>query len=105
MRKVKFTIDDIEYMKQFYNLDENQSKELFGNSESFKAIYTLFGDEKSVNRYELTDHDGNPIELNSINGYQKGVILSDCYSYYTGGKYFDNQDHPHGVIKIEESEI
>lgn len=49
--------------------------------------------------------NGNKITLDSLNGYQKGVVLNDCMAYFTGGTYHKNSDEPCGVIKIEEKEI
>jgi hypothetical protein len=105
MRKVVFTIDDIEYFKQKFKLSDKQVAEFFGEKESFKVIYTITGNGRNPDKYELTDYDGNKIPLDSLNGYQKGVVLNDCMAYFTGGEYHGDYDAPHGVIKIEEKEI
>lgn len=106
MRKVKFFIDDLRYFKEKFNLDDKQLKEMFNDKESFKAIYTLYGEGKTTERYELTDYSENKININSLNGYERGVVLSDCYSYFVGGKYFgENSDTPCGVVKIEETDV
>lgn len=102
MRKVVFYIDDLCYFRQEFNLTEAQINNIFNNKVSFKVIYTLYGEGKNVNKYELTDYNGNKINLNSLNGYQRGVVLSDCMAYFTGGKYHSNNSSPCGVIKIEE---
>ena len=60
---------------------------------------------KNPDKYELTDYHGNKVSLNSLNGYQKGVVLNDCMAYFTGGEYHGDYNAPHGVIKIEEKEI
>lgn len=103
MRKVVFKIDDEEFFKQEYKdqLTEKQWKEFFKDTNPFKAIYTLIGD-KEPDRYELTDFNGNKININNLNGYQRGVVLNDCMSYFTGGKYYDDADKPCGVIDITE---
>ena len=44
MRKVIFTIDDLAWMQKHYNLTDEQMKDIFANQESFKAIYTLYGE-------------------------------------------------------------
>lgn len=105
MRKVVFQIDDIEFFKRKFNLSDNQITEIFGDKESFKVIYTIIGKGKNPDKYELTDYDGNKIPLDSLNGYQKGVVLNDCMAYFTGGKYHSEFDEPCGVVKIEEKEI
>lgn len=107
MRKITFKIDDEEFFKQEYKdyLTEEQWKEFFKGTNPFKAIYVLMGGEKCPNKYELTDFDGNNLNLNNLNSYQKGVILNDCMVYFTGGKYFNNLDKPCGVIEITEETI
>lgn len=104
MRKVVFTIDDIEYFKRKFKLSDEQVAEFFGEKESFKVIYTITGNGRNPDKYELTDYDGNKITLDSLNGYQKGVVLNDCMAYFTGGTYHENSDEPCGVVKIEETE-
>lgn len=97
MRKVTFFIDDL----AFFNL-EAPGVDL-GDKESFKAIYTLYGEGKNIERYELTDQEGNKIPLTDLNGYQKGVILNDCKAYFTGSSYHSNGTKPCGVVKIDDS--
>ena len=109
MRKVIFEIDDIAYFKKTFieeeGLTENAANDLIsGMGDSFIATYTLIG-ESQPDRYELTDRNGKKININSLNGYQKGVILNDCYAYYVGGKYQFNKGKPCGVINITETEI
>ena len=58
-----------------------------------------------MDRYELTDHDGNKIDIDDLNGYEKGVILNDCHTYFTGGKFHSGVDNPFGVVEITEEEI
>lgn len=105
MRKVKYVVDDIQWFQRFYKFTDEQMDDLFKNQESFKVIYTLFGDEKQVDRYKLTDYAGNKIDYHSLNGYQRGVVLNDCYARFTGGKYHNEKDEPTGVILIEETTI
>ena len=105
MRKITFYIDDIEFLKQKWNLSDEKIKVIFGDTESFKVIYTIIGEGKNPDKYELTDYHGNKVSLNSLNGYQKGVVLNDCMAYFTGGEYHGDYNAPHGVIKIEEKEI
>lgn len=102
MRKVVFTIDDLAWFKKSYNLSEEQMKDVFGDKEPFKATYILYGKGKTPYRYKLTDAKGNKVNINDLNGYQKGVVLNDCMAYFTGGEYHAKGKEPCGVIKIEE---
>lgn len=104
MRKVTFYIDDLEWFRKFYNLTDKQMENLFSDVSSFKVIYTLYGYGNYIDRYTLTDYSEKNININSLNGYQRGVILSDCHAYFTGGKYCNNGKEPCGVVRIDESE-
>jgi hypothetical protein len=104
MRKVKYIIDDIKWFQQYYKLSDEETEKLFGDKESFKVIYTLYGEGKTVDRYELTDFDGNKVQLSSLNGYERGVVLNDCYAHFAGSKTSHNEkEQPSGVISIEET--
>ena len=105
MRKVIFKIDDKEYFRRELekeNVPNDIKEEILNSVKSFKSIYTLYGEGNNVNRYELTDYDGNRISINDLNGYEKGVVLNDCCAYFTGGKYHSNTDKPCGVVEITE---
>lgn len=108
MRKVIFKIDDKEYFRRELekeNVPNDIKEEILNSVKGFKSIYTLYGNEKQVDRYELTDQDGNKININDLNGYEKGVVLNDCYAYFTGGKYHSNASQPCGVVWILEEEV
>lgn len=108
MRKVIFKIDDQEFFRKEFEKDVctgKQADDFLKGVGNFKAIYTLYGEGKNVNRYELTEYDGNKININDLNGYEKGVVLNDCYAYFTGGKYHCNADKPCGVVEIIEEEV
>lgn len=105
MRKVTFYIDDFEYFQKTYNLTYKQLKYIFSDTDSFRVIYTLIGEGTDADRYILTDYDGNKVDINSLDGYQKGVVLNDCYSYFIGEKYYDGRHEPCGVVKIDEEII
>lgn len=102
MRKVKYYIDDVEYMKQELNYPDSVI-DLLKNR--LRAIYTIYGDGNCVNRVEIADYDGNKIDINCLNGFQRGVILSDCYSHFENRKYYNGANKPFGVIRIEEIEV
>lgn len=108
MRKVTFKIDDKEYFKKELEkeyLPNDIKEEILNSVKGFKSTYTLYGNEEQVDRYELTDYDGNQININDLNGYEKGVVLNDCYAYFVGGKYHSNADKPCGVVGIIEEEV
>lgn len=105
MRRVAFYIDDLEYFRKSYNLTDEQMKDIFADNDSFKVVYTLYGEKNNIDHYALTDHDGNKIDIKSLNGYQKGVILNDCFAYFNGGKYFNDEKEPCGVMRIEEDVV
>ena len=109
MRKVTFIIDDEKYFRKEFKrqnpqLTENQIDDILSDIVSFKAVLTLYGEDKSLDRYELTDENGNQMNINNLNGYQKGVIINDCYAYFEGKSYFNNSEQPCGVIKIIDEE-
>ena len=109
MRKVTFIIDDEQYFRKEFKrqnpqLTENQIDDILSDTVSFKAVLTLYGEGKILNRYELTDENGNQMSMNDLNGYQKGVIINDCYAYFEGKSYFNNSDQPCGVIQIIDEE-
>ena len=110
MRKVKFIIDDEKFLReelkrQSPEMVENQIEDIVTGNTPFKAIFTLCSENGNYpDRYELTDFDGNKMNINSLNGYQRGLILSDCYSYFEGRPYQNNADRPCGVVEIIEEE-
>lgn len=110
MRKVTFYIDDDKYFrgrfkKENPNLTDDEIENIMENITPFRAIYSIIGDGKSADKYELTDCNGNKINLNDLNGYQRGVILNDCMAYFTDGRYHENVDHPCGVVQIKEFDM
>lgn len=105
MRKVIFYIDDLKYLENLLisdGIELEERKNILMGLDSFKAIYTLYGTNNSPDRYTLTEENGNKILLSNLNGYQKGVILNDCMSYFCGGSYHENSLEPFGVIDIKE---
>ncbi len=102
MRKVIFKINNKEYFRKELEKDgctEKQAENILKDIKNFKAIYTLYGNGENADRYTLTDYDGNKININDLNGYEKGVVLNDCFAYFTGGKYHSNIDKPCGVVE------
>lgn len=78
-RVVKYYIDDVKRMIQDYGWFKKEILEL--ELDSFKVIFTLIGEDNQVDKYKLTDYEGNKIPLSSINGYERGLLM-DCYSHF-----------------------
>ena len=101
MRKVTYHIDDIEYLREKYSVPEEILESI---DNGFVAILTFIGEGMFPDKYIMTNKDGTPININSLNGYQKGCIYNDCYSHFCGMKeYSINKSEPWGVMKIEET--
>lgn len=103
MRKVIFKIDDYEYFKKEFELEgvnAEESERILKHIKPFKAIYTLYGNGNSIERYELTDLDGNKIDFNSLNGYERGMVLNDCKRYFSSTEH----NKPCGVVDIQDME-
>lgn len=100
-KKIKYIIDDLEYFRRELSKQcKPEEVETIINSmgkPSFKAVYTLFGiGDNFPDRYELTNENGDKININDLNGYQKGVVLNDCFRHYMG----DITEMPTGCIEI-----
>lgn len=103
MRKITFEIDDINWFKKFFKASEKDLFEkLYQNAKPFKVTYSLMGD-KSPDRYELYDDLGIKMNVNDLNGYQRGTILNQCYDYFVGRQI--NISDMCGVINITEIEF
>lgn len=108
MRKVVFYIDDIEYFRKHEFKQENVTEETINKlcyeleklHPCFKVCYTLFGYGNNINNYDLEDFEGNKININDCNGYQRGCILSECKAYFEG-----TNDSPFGVMSIIDVEV
>lgn len=90
MRKVIFYIDDIAYLKKDFkkqnpNLTETEIENLLAALEPFKATYILYGKGNYIDRYELFDENGKKMNINDLNNYQTGVIISDCHRCFENG--------------------
>lgn len=105
MRKVRFLIDDMKFFKKAYRLSTQEIAGIFADMKSFRAIFTLYGEGTHVDKYKLTDYNGNLMSLNTLNMYEKDIILSDCYAYFEGRKFKNKEKMPCGVIGIEDKNI
>ena len=109
MRKVTYYIDDVKYLRRSFKeedpgLTQERIDRILAGINGFKAVYTIIGNGKQPDRYELVDGNGNKMNINDLNGYQRGVVLSDCMAHFTGGKYHLNDKTPFGVVGIAEAD-
>lgn len=105
MRRAIFLIDDMKFFKKAYRLSTQEIAVIFADMRSFRAIFTLYGEGTHVNRYKLTDYNGNIMPLNTLNMYEKGIVLNDCYAYFEGRKFKNKETMPCGVIGIEDKNV
>lgn len=103
MRKVTYTIDDLEYFRGLYR-GVNNLEEILSAVTPFRCEYTLIG-ENYERKYLLLDPEGNKLNINDLNGYQKGVVLADCQRYFQRKPLESGGEMPIGCIKIEEAEL
>ena len=102
MRKVIFRIDDIEYFRRLFygrfpNAPEKQIEETLSHIVlPFRGIFVLKGN-RQPEHYELYNERGENLNINSLNGYQKGIVINDCYRYYEG-----KIKKPCGIVEIKE---
>lgn len=102
-RKVTFTIDDLQYLRnecKKNNLTDKEIDSLFNELSKFKCAFILYGRKTSEDRYELFNVNGEKMNVNDLNPYQKGCIISECDAYFEG-----RNDKPYGVVDIKEEDI
>jgi hypothetical protein len=103
MRKVTFVIDDMASMGELYK--DDSTEELTKDKKSFKVIYSLIGNE-DAHRYELHNMNGNKLNVNDLNSYQRSCIINDCYKYFSGkGNYCFGTVKPFGVVSVTEETV
>lgn len=102
MRKVIFRINDHEYFRRLFygrfpKVPEKQIEESLSHlALPFKGTFILKGNRQPES-YELYGESGEKLNINSLNGYQKGIVITDCYRYYEG-----KLEKPCGVVEIKE---
>ena len=85
MRKVTYTINDYKTFLQIYG--SAVIKDIMKPSEAFKCRVVLTAesdDAKTPDHYRIEDMDGNKISRDSLNGYQKAIVIGDCYKHFAG---------------------
>lgn len=113
MRKVTYILDDIEYFRRDFKtqcgLSDAETEKFVSQFENtFSLIYTLYGRQGAgknefPDRYQLTDKDGNKVDLNSLNPYQKSC-LNRCMDHFANLCPPD-ESIPPCVIEIKEEEV
>ena len=101
MRKVTYIIDDLEYFKKLYE-GENNLEEILNAINPFRCEYTLIGEEYE-SEYLSMDAEGNKLNIDDLNGYQKGVVLADCQRHFQGKPLDSGGKMPTGCIMIKEA--
>lgn len=103
-RKVTFIIDDLQCLRNEVrrekNLTDKEIDSLFNELSKFKCTFILYGRKTSEDRYELFSANGEKLNVNDLNPYQNGCIISECHAYFEG-----RNDKPYGVIDIQEEVI
>ena len=99
MKRCTYHINDTEYMRRMYE-DVPNIDEILSDLDPFICKYTLFIEDTNggshPTRFELTDADGNKLDINTLNGYQKGVVLGSCYQ-----NFIDGTTEPFGAMQID----
>ncbi len=104
-RKVTFTIDDLQCLRNEWKKNKLTDKEIdeifaIGTLSEFKCTFILYGRGIIEDRYELFNVNGEKMNVNDLNPYQKGCIISECDAYFEG-----RNDKPYGVVDIKEEVI
>ena len=105
MRKIIFRIDDYKYFKKLFDSKfpespkEQTEKALPCLDSCFKATFILTGDVRP-DKYELLNENREKLNINSLSGYQKCIVIGDCYRYFEG-----QTKEPCGVVDIKEETI
>lgn len=102
MRKVTYYINDHEYMRRQWAGVENLETILSGLPEPFACVYTLIGQDgqRFYEQFRLTDVMGRPMNINDLNGYQRGVVLVAAQRHFEG---LDSDMF--GIMDFEEETI
>lgn len=70
-----FHINDVEWFAKEFNLTNEEASDKFGGRTPFKCTYIIKGkDGKRREEYLLYDINGTEIDINTLNGYQRGLL-------------------------------
>ena len=94
MRKtITFTINDKRWYEDRYHL----ASQIF--DPPFAVEYTISGEDGSMHdKYSLVDSDGNRLNINDLNGYERSMLWK-CDKYFVGKTKAEDLE---GVILISE---
>jgi hypothetical protein len=98
MNAIKYMIRDREYFERSLSeCSEQDRNEILSDMGDFwDADFILLGTPGKIpERYVLTDLNGNNISLNSLNGYQRGLVLNECYKHFETG-----EGDIHGTVEV-----
>lgn len=95
MRKVTYIIDDEKGFNKILNGKKHDVKDYL------KLIYTLTQDGSDI-RFTLTDFNENPVNINSLNGYQS-MFTNECFNAFT--KDTEISEEYKDFIEIKENVI
>ena len=105
---IKFVVDDEKYFKDNW-ISEGMSEEQVIRAigifpPAFRCIFTVTQNRNGL-KYTLTKPDGKKLKTNSLNDYQRNVVIAECYDYFfakqAGKKAAFELKHPCGVTEIE----
>lgn len=104
-RKVTFTINDTECLRKILkaedsNVTDDEINSILDPLTETKYTFILYGNNNYIDRYELFNVNGEEMNVNDLNSYQKGCIISECHAYFEG-----RNNKPFGVIAIKEEVI
>lgn len=108
MKKITFIINDYEYFKKLYEKQTTPEhlEKILEDVQPFKAVFTVYGrpENHTPDRYALTTENRENLNINDLNGYQKGCVIGDCYRYFEGKRDFEGGT-PCGVVEIKEEDV
>ena len=105
---IKFIVDDEKYFKDKWMSDglcEEQAMRVAGMlPPAFRCIFTLTQNRNGL-KYTLIKPDGKKLKMDSLNDYQRNVVIGECYDYFFA-KQANPTDifepkHPCGVTEIK----
>ncbi len=105
LRRVTYYINDHESYRKILlaeGVSESAADDILsGLPEPFTCLYTLESSGgRFPDRYELKDIDGNKMNMNDLNGYQRGVVLVNAQRHFAG-----NKTNMYGIMAVMEVNI
>lgn len=93
-RIIRYRINDKQYFIDLFRRDKWSEEKItteMSGKKYLNATLTLYGYErengsKFFDHYELTDENGQKIDINDLNGYEHDEVLSDCFWHFNGSQ-------------------